>query len=844
MATTVLTSSDAAWAWPTGVTTLTAEAIGGGGAGGNATNNPATGGGGKGGSYARVTITKGAESTLNITVGGAAQASTIVQGATTVLSAAGGANGVTNSTAGATALVGSNIGTVTYAGGNGGTGVSGGTSGAGGGAAGPSSAGGNASGGTAGGAGTGTFQDSATRQGGGAGGVAVRTAGGVGFNYGGGGSGGSTNQTTDRLGGAGAPGVVVLTYDLPGASTLTEDFSSALDTNKWSTTATAGSGSVSITDGKVEMTYTATAAGSQSRIYSTQPRYTLVGGGAYITVDQALRTSGNAGGIESAFILENFDFTGDYVGFVWYSDGPLYAYSATDYSDASPTLIASDFSTNDATLATHKRLRIKSEGGNFIWQTAPSTSSNPPQESDWVTRRTMASGSAGAPMTECRYVIGTYMGNTAAGVPTQALRLDGLNTAATVTDPTASLSGLGATAAGGTLATNAAVALTCLSAATARGSLSYAYWAGLTGYGLTVARGAFGVTMDRALTGLAGAASGGTLTTTIAGSGAELLDQNGSIITDHVGSALLDAGDGSSAAALSGLAVTASRGTLGVTVSAADKEVELTGQGASTTLGSVGTFLTYTTALTGLAASASQGSVGVASGPVLQGLAATASRGALTPAVQVPLTGLAMPMAQESVESDVVHELTGREVRVEVTSPQPGSATSLTLSGSVLVAAGGSLAPATVCALTGGGASLSHGTLTALRILTVPLSGLALAAARGELGLEGSTPTVDGPPPPFLSIEARINRAVFARLANADAVLAGNIVRGIFENAYAHGDVGMAGMSGTQPVFTMPTASISGEPVGQTVAVNSQTYLVAAHEPDGTGVSRLILERA
>ena len=63
----LITTTDAAWPWPDGVTSLTAEAIGGGGKGGDATNRPAAGGGGKGGGYGRVTITK-TVATLNITV--------------------------------------------------------------------------------------------------------------------------------------------------------------------------------------------------------------------------------------------------------------------------------------------------------------------------------------------------------------------------------------------------------------------------------------------------------------------------------------------------------------------------------------------------------------------------------------------------------------------------------------------------------------------------------------------------------------------------------------------------------------------------------------------------------
>lgn len=93
-------------------------------------------------------------------------------------------------------------------------------------------------------------------------------------------------------------------------------------------------------------------------------------------------------------------------------------------------------------------------------------------------------------------------------------------------------------------------------------------------------------------------------------------------------------------------------------------------------------------------------------------------------------------------------------------------------------------------------------------------------------------------------MKERVNSAVFRRLSNADATLAGSVVRGIFENAHEPADVGMSGMASTQPAFTLPTASVQGEAVGQSLVVNGASYLVAAHEPDGTGVSRLLLEAA
>jgi hypothetical protein len=75
------------------------------------------------------------------------------------------------------------------------------------------------------------------------------------------------------------------------------------------------------------------------------------------------------------------------------------------------------------------------------------------------------------------------------------------------------------------------------------------------------------------------------------------------------------------------------------------------------------------------------------------------------------------------------------------------------------------------------------------------------------------------------------------------ATLAGTAVRGIFDNAFSLGQVGI-GMAATQPTFTLPSASVLGEAVGQSLVIGANTFYVAAHEPDATGVSRLLLERA
>jgi hypothetical protein len=77
-----------------------------------------------------------------------------------------------------------------------------------------------------------------------------------------------------------------------------------------------------------------------------------------------------------------------------------------------------------------------------------------------------------------------------------------------------------------------------------------------------------------------------------------------------------------------------------------------------------------------------------------------------------------------------------------------------------------------------------------------------------------------------------------------DATVNGQAVRGIFDNGFASAEVGLVGMSSARPMLTLPTAGLSADPVGQTAVVNGTSYLVAAHQPDGTGVSTLMLERA
>lgn len=99
-------------------------------------------------------------------------------------------------------------------------------------------------------------------------------------------------------------------------------------------------------------------------------------------------------------------------------------------------------------------------------------------------------------------------------------------------------------------------------------------------------------------------------------------------------------------------------------------------------------------------------------------------------------------------------------------------------------------------------------------------------------------------PPRFAALENRLNQAVVAHMVNAEAVLDGNALNVIFDNSFALGNVGVLGMASSQPSITLQTSDVPATPVGSAVTVGVTAYLVAAHEPDGTGMSRLVLELA
>ena len=86
------------------------------------------------------------------------------------------------------------------------------------------------------------------------------------------------------------------------------------------------------------------------------------------------------------------------------------------------------------------------------------------------------------------------------------------------------------------------------------------------------------------------------------------------------------------------------------------------------------------------------------------------------------------------------------------------------------------------------------------------------------------------------------NTAAFFSDFGQTATVGGASVSAIFDAAYASSGAGSLGFASSQPMLTLATAQVPADPVGTAVLVAGDSYLVGAHEPDGTGMSRLMLE--
>ncbi len=70
-------------------------------------------------------------------------------------------------------------------------------------------------------------------------------------------------------------------------------------------------------------------------------------------------------------------------------------------------------------------------------------------------------------------------------------------------------------------------------------------------------------------------------------------------------------------------------------------------------------------------------------------------------------------------------------------------------------------------------------------------------------------------------------------------------VNGILKDDFVEGLADLpAGVATSAPVFVCRTADLDAAPEGDSLVVSGTTYTIVAHEPDGTGISKCILEEA
>ncbi len=89
-------------------------------------------------------------------------------------------------------------------------------------------------------------------------------------------------------------------------------------------------------------------------------------------------------------------------------------------------------------------------------------------------------------------------------------------------------------------------------------------------------------------------------------------------------------------------------------------------------------------------------------------------------------------------------------------------------------------------------------------------------------------------------LQTRTNAAVLAAFANAEALLDGQSIVGIFDATPATFDV----VADTAPIFQCASASVPADPRNLALVVGAASYTVREYTHDGTGLCTLKLEAA
>jgi len=108
----------------------------------------------------------------------------------------------------------------------------------------------------------------------------------------------------------------------------------------------------------------------------------------------------------------------------------------------------------------------------------------------------------------------------------------------------------------------------------------------------------------------------------------------------------------------------------------------------------------------------------------------------------------------------------------------------------------------------------------------------------------------------FAALQTRMNATAVKRLGQA-VVLAGVTVLAKFDKRFVGSTIGDSGIASTQSVLTLQSTDVPPQivdwfnyfsepfnPLDLLVTVDGDNFKIVAHEPTGSGLSRLILEAA
>lgn len=93
---------------------------------------------------------------------------------------------------------------------------------------------------------------------------------------------------------------------------------------------------------------------------------------------------------------------------------------------------------------------------------------------------------------------------------------------------------------------------------------------------------------------------------------------------------------------------------------------------------------------------------------------------------------------------------------------------------------------------------------------------------------------------PFAALESTVNASVLLHLANTEVTIGAETVPGIFNKPSLTEGMG-AGYTRPAPTVQVASCSVMQSPVGHTIAVDGVPYEIAEAEPDGSGLTTLIL---